>query len=139
MSLNPYLYFNGQCEEAFTFYEKRLGGKITFLMRYEGSPMAGQAPTGYAKKVLHAGLALGDGLLEGCDASPGEYQKPQSFCVMFRPKDAKEADRVFEALAEDGTVQGHFQATGVRPRFLSDLVAKGIVIPGSFFDPSKPL
>ena len=47
MSLNPYLYFNGQCEEAFTFYEKRLGGKITFLMRYEGSPMAGQAPAGF--------------------------------------------------------------------------------------------
>ena len=44
MSLNPYLYFNGQCEEAFQFYEKRLGGKITFMMTYEGSPMAGQAP-----------------------------------------------------------------------------------------------
>src|SRR6516164_860334 len=46
---------------------------------------------------------------------------------------------VRESTAEDGTVQGHFQATGVRPRFLSDLVAKGIVIPGNFFDPSKPL
>ena len=43
MSLNPYLYFNGRCEEAFQFYEKRLGGKITFMMTYEGSPMAGQA------------------------------------------------------------------------------------------------
>jgi PhnB protein len=62
MSLNPYPYFNGQREEAFTFYEKRLGGKITFMMRYEGSPMAGQAPDGYAKKVLHAGLAFGDGV-----------------------------------------------------------------------------
>ena len=60
MSLNPYLYFNGQCEEAFTFYEKRLGGKITFIMRYEGSPMAAQAPEGFAQKILHAGLNLGD-------------------------------------------------------------------------------
>ena len=67
--------------------------------------MAGQAPPGYAKKVLHAGLTLGDGVLEGCDASPGEYKKPQSFCVMFRPKDAAEADRIFGALAEDGAVQ----------------------------------
>jgi pilus assembly protein CpaF len=41
--------------------------------------------------------------------------------------------------AEDGTVQGHFQATGVRPRFLQDLLAKGIKIPGSYFDPSQPL
>ena len=105
MSLNPYLYFNGQCEEAFRFYEKRLGGKITFMMRYEGSPMAGQVPSGYANKVLHAGLTLGDGLLEGCDAPPGEYKKPQSFCVMLRPKDAAEADRIFSALAEDGTVR----------------------------------
>ena len=105
MSLNPYLYFNGQCEEAFKFYEKRLGGKITFMMTYEGSPMPTQAPPGYANKILHAGLTLGDGVLEGCDAMPGEYTKPQSFCVMFRPKDAAEADRIFSALAEDGTVQ----------------------------------
>ena len=105
MSLNPYLYFDGQCEEAFRFYEKCMGGKITFMMRYEGSPMAGQAPSGYANKVLHAGLTLGDGLLEGCDAPPGEYKKPQSFCVMFRPKDAAEADRIFGVLAEDGTVR----------------------------------
>jgi len=40
MSLSPYLYFDGQCEEAFKFYEKCLGGKITFMMTYEGSPMA---------------------------------------------------------------------------------------------------
>jgi pilus assembly protein CpaF len=41
--------------------------------------------------------------------------------------------------SEDGTVHGHFQATGVRPRFLADLLAKGIKIPGSYFDPSQPL
>jgi PhnB protein len=105
MSLNPYLYFDGQCEEAFKFYEKCLGGKITFMMTYEGSPMAGQAPPGYARKILHAGLASSDGVLEGCDAPPGEYKKPQSFCVMLRPKDAAEADRIFNALAEEGTVQ----------------------------------
>jgi PhnB protein len=44
MALNPYLYFDGQCEEAFRFYEKCLGGKITFMMTWEGSPMPGQAP-----------------------------------------------------------------------------------------------
>jgi pilus assembly protein CpaF len=40
---------------------------------------------------------------------------------------------------EDGSVVGHFQATGVRPRFLGDLVAKGIKLPGAYFDPSQPL
>lgn len=105
MSLNPYLYFDGQCEEAFTFYAQRLGGKITFMMRYEGSPMAAQAPEGFAKRILHAGLNLGEGLLEGCDAPPGEYKRPQSFCIMFRPKDAAEADHIFNALADGGSVQ----------------------------------
>jgi hypothetical protein len=52
--------------------------------------MAGQAPLGWAKKILHAGLAFGDGVLEGCDAMPGEYKKPKSFCAMLKPKDAKE-------------------------------------------------
>jgi PhnB protein len=70
------------------------------MMTYEGSPMATQAPPGYAKKILHAGLTLAEGVLEGCDASPREYKKPQSFCIMFRPKDATEADRIFSALAE---------------------------------------
>jgi pilus assembly protein CpaF len=41
--------------------------------------------------------------------------------------------------ADDGTVQGHFQATGIRPRFLTDLAAKGIKIPSSYFDPSQTL
>ena len=67
--------------------------------------MASQAPPGWAKKILHAGLAFEDGVLEGCDAMPGEYKKPQSFCVMFRPKDAKQAELIFSALAEDGAVK----------------------------------
>jgi uncharacterized glyoxalase superfamily protein PhnB len=63
MALNPYLYFDGQCEEAFRFYEECLGPKITFMMTWDGSPSASQAPPGWAKKVLHAGLASGDGIL----------------------------------------------------------------------------
>jgi PhnB protein len=117
MSLNPYLYFDGQCEEAFKFYENCLRGKITFMMTYEDSPMAGQAPPGWAKKILHAGLASGDGVLEGCDAGPGEYKKPQSFCVMLRPRDAVEAERIFKALAENGTVQIPFGETFWALRF----------------------
>ena len=109
MSLNPYLYFDGQCEEAFKFYEQCLGGKVTFMMTYEGSPMAAQAPPGFSKKILHAGLALDGGALEGCDAGPGEYKKPESFALMLRPKDVVEAERIFNALAEKGTVQMPFQ------------------------------
>jgi len=53
MPLNPYLYFNGQCEEALKFYEQCLGCRIPFLMTWEGSLMANQAPPGWAKKILH--------------------------------------------------------------------------------------
>ena len=111
MALNPYLYFDSQCEEAFRFYEKCLGGKISFMMAWKDSPMPDQAPPGWATKILHAGLASGDGVLEGCDAPPGEYKKPQSFCLMLRPKDAAEAERIFNALAEQGTVQIPFGET----------------------------
>jgi PhnB protein len=61
---------------------------------------------------------LGDGLLDGFEAPPGEYEKPQSFCVMFRPKHSVEADRIFSALAEEGAVQmpinGHLLGAPVR-------------------------
>ena len=53
MQLNPYLSFNGQCEEAFKFYEKCFKGKIEMMMTYEGSPIASQTPPGWGKKVMH--------------------------------------------------------------------------------------
>ena len=105
MSLNPYLYFDGQCEEAVKSYEERLGGKITFMMKYEGSPMAAQAPPGYKNSDPARWIGPGRGTLEGCDAPPGQYQKPQSFCIMFRPKDAERAEHVFHALADGGSVR----------------------------------
>jgi PhnB protein len=106
MRFNPYLMFDGQCEEAFRFYEKCFGGKILFLMTYEDSHMAAQVPPEAAGKILHAGLAVGDGVaLEGSDAMPGQHQKQHIFAVMLRPKDSAEAERVFNALAEQGSVQ----------------------------------
>jgi hypothetical protein len=78
--------------------------------------MAGQAPPGWARKVLHAGLAFSDGVLEGCGAMPGEYDEPERFCVMLRPGDVKVAERIFSALAEEGRADtdcGDFLGTAV--------------------------
>jgi PhnB protein len=98
--------FDGQCEEAFKFYEQCFTGKIVFMMTYEGSPMASQTPPEAGKRILHAGLAIGEGVaLEGSDAMPGQYKKQQIFAVMLRAKDSAEAERVFSSLAEGGTVQ----------------------------------
>src|SRR5271167_3620499 len=111
MQLYPYLHFNGQCEAAFKFYEKCLGGKISFMMPHEGSPVADKVPAEWGKKILHATLNVGDGVLQGADAPPHHYQKPQGFSVSISMSDPAEADRVFHALAENGTVQMPIQET----------------------------
>jgi PhnB protein len=117
MQMNPYLTFNGQCEAAFKFYEKCLGAKITFMMPHEGTPVANQVPSDWRKKILHASLQVGDRLLQGADCPPDHYQKPAGFSVKLDPQDAPEAERVFSALAENGTVQMPLQETFWAVRF----------------------
>ena len=117
MRLNPHLTFNGQCEAAFKFYEKYLGGKIMFMMTYGDSPMAEQTPPDWRKKIIHATFALGDHLLQGADVPTERYQKPQGFSVMLDVGDAAEADRIFNSLAERGTVQMPVQETFWALRF----------------------
>ena len=68
MQLNPYLLFDGQCEAAFKFYEKCLGGKIVAKVTYGESPMAKDTPPGRHNKILHARLMVGDNVLMGSDA-----------------------------------------------------------------------
>lgn len=117
MQLNPHLHFNGQCEAAFKFYEQCLGGKITFIMPHEGTPMADQVPAEWRNKILHATLSVCGDVLQGADAQPEHYQKPQGFSVMLGIKDPAEAERIFHALAENGTVQMQLQQTFWAARF----------------------
>ena len=117
MELNPHLSFDGQCEAAFKFYEKCLGGKIAFMMTYAESPMAEQAPPGFGSKIMHATFALDGQRFYGGDAPPGQYAKPQGFTVALGIKDPAEADRVFAALAESGVVQMPIQETFWALRF----------------------
>jgi PhnB protein len=116
MRLNPHLSFDGQCESAFKFYEKCLGGKILMMMTYGDSPMAEQTPPEWGKKIIHAGLALDDYVLTGSDAME-RYQKPQGFSVMLHVGAATEADRIFRSLAEKGAVQLPLQETFWALRF----------------------
>ena len=115
MHLNPYLYFNGHCEAAFRFYEKCLNGKIAFMMTYEGSPMADQAPRGWEKKILHGTLNVGEMILQGADSPQQEIAKGFSLAVsMDTPADA---ERTFHALAENGKIQLPIQETFWAVRF----------------------
>jgi len=100
MQLNPHLTFNGQCEAAFRFYEKCLGGKIVVMMMYGDSQMAEQTPLAWREKILHATLALGDHRLTGCDVLPESYEKPQGFSVFLQIGAAEEAEQIFTSLAQ---------------------------------------
>jgi PhnB protein len=109
--VNPYLFFDGQCEAAFRFYAKLLGGKIEAMMTHEGTPAADQVPAEWRSKVLHARLVVGNQVLMGSDAPPDRQQKPQGFSLSIGINDPAEAERVFHALVENGTVMMPFGET----------------------------
>jgi PhnB protein len=117
MKLNTYLSFNDECEAAFKFYEQCLGGKIDSMMTYGDSPMADQTPPEKLDKIMHASLIVGDSVLMGSDAPPQFFEKPQGFSVSLVFDDAVEAERIFNALAENGTVQMPIQETFWAARF----------------------
>lgn len=117
MQVNPYLYFSGQCEEAFKFYEKLLGGKIEVMMPHEGTPAADHAPAEWRKKILHARLTIGNQVLMASDAPPGHQHTPQGFSVSVSVKEPAEAERIYKALAENGKVNMPLQETFWAQRF----------------------
>ncbi len=117
MQLNPYLMFNGQCEAAFKFYEQCLGGKNLAMTTYGNSPMAKHAPSEWGNKILHARLQIGEETLMGSDAPPEQYQPTQGMYVALGIKEPAEAERIFHALAENGTVKMPIQKTFWAARF----------------------
>ncbi len=117
MQINPYLFFNGQCEAAFKFYEKCLGGKIETLLTYGNSPMAEETPSQWRDKIMHAHLIVGDRELMGADSPPEMQEEPKGFSVSLQFDDPVEAERVFYILAENGTVRMPIQETFWAKRF----------------------
>jgi PhnB protein len=117
MKSNPYLSFNGECEAAFAFYEQCLGGKITEKMTYGGSPMAEQIPPEQRDQIMHITLTIGDITIMGADSPPQMFEKPQGFSLNLNFDNIEEAERVFDALAENGTVRMPIQETFWARRF----------------------
>ncbi|MGF1567492.1 MAG: VOC family protein [Nodosilinea sp.] len=116
-----YLFFNGQCEAAFKFYEQCLGGKIVDMMTYDDtpkdSPMAAQIDPEMRYKIMHAYLTVGELELMGSDAPSEHFEKSQGFSVSLHFKDAVEGERIFHALAENGTVRMPLEETFWASRF----------------------
>jgi PhnB protein len=119
MIVQPYLFFDGRCEEAVEFYRGALGAAVEMMMRYDESPdppPPGMVPPGSEKKIMHASFKIGDSLVMASDDCTGQSTLG-GFSLSLTVPDAATADRVFEALAEGGEVQMPLGQTFWSPRF----------------------
>ncbi len=101
----PYLFFDGNCEEAMHFYATALGGKIGSMTRGKDTPMADQMPPGKENSVVNAQIDLpGGGLLYGGDNIMGEFEPMKGVTIAINYPTVEEGEKAFNALAEGGTV-----------------------------------
>lgn len=122
MHVSPYVYFNGNCEEAFNFYAKAIGAKIGAMITFKGTPAEAGNPPEWEKKILHAQLDIGATQMLASDAPPGHFQKGQGYGVTLQCDTAADADRIFKALSDGGEVRVPIAQTFFASRFamLSD-------------------
>jgi len=120
MLIQPYLFFDGRCEEAIAFYQATLGAEVLMLMRNQDSPEPhppGLLPAGSGQKVMHASLRVGESTLMVSDGRCGGAPVFQGFSLSVSVPDAAAAERVFKALADGGQVQMPLGATFFSPCF----------------------
>ncbi|KQU85024.1 3-demethylubiquinone-9 3-methyltransferase [Variovorax sp. Root318D1] len=110
--IHAYLTFDGNAAEAMRFYEKTLGGTMQMMMTIGEAPDTEQMPADVKKRIMHASLAYGDGMLMASDTMPGQtYEGMKGFGVALTLETVAEARRVFDAFAEGGTVSMPFEKT----------------------------
>jgi PhnB protein len=114
LALESHLNFNGDAKAAFDLYQKTFGGELS-IFRYGDSPMSERFPD-RADKVLHARLQIGDAAFMGCDV-PEDYETPRGFRISAQLTEKAEADRIFNALADGGTIDMPLQETFWSPWF----------------------
>ncbi|HMH13746.1 MAG TPA: VOC family protein [Edaphobacter sp.] len=116
MKLYTQLNFGGNCEEAFRFYEKNLGGKVLMMMRQDQTP--GSNATGDAgDAIIHARLGIGDTVLIGNDVPPSVFEKIRSVYIYLSVDSSEEAERAYKLLAKDGEVYMPLEETFFATRF----------------------
>ncbi|MFN6964503.1 MAG: VOC family protein [Pyrinomonadaceae bacterium] len=119
IGVKPYVAFPGNCEEAVNFYKDALDAELLYLERYGDSPMAEHAPEGSADKVIHCTLRIGDTHLMACDSMmpAGELKIGNNVTLAVGLDDADAAARMFDRLAEGGSVTMPMQETYWAERF----------------------
>jgi PhnB protein len=120
MQTQPYLFFDGRCEEALEFYRRALGAEVTMLMRFKDSPEPhppGMVPPGSQNKVMHASFRVGDATVMASDGRCLGQPSFQGFALSLTVPAAAEAERLFASLADGGQVQMPLAKTFFAPRF----------------------
>jgi PhnB protein len=117
MPIEPYLFFEGRCDEALAFYQRALGAKVETLMRYRDNPQPDANPHGAADKVMHASFRVGDAVVMASDGRCTGKPSFQGFGLSLPARDEAEASRLFAALAEGGQVQMPVAKTFFSPAF----------------------
>ena len=117
MHIEPYLFFEGRCDEALEFYRKALGAEVTMLMRYKESPDPGRRRPGMEEKVMHANVRIGETTLMVSDGHCEAPAKFQGFALSLSLTDKAEAERVFAALADGGKAHMPLTKTFWSPLF----------------------
>jgi PhnB protein len=119
-TIEPYLFFNGRCEEAIGFYRKALGAEVEMMIRNKESPepqLPGTVPPGFENKILHASFRIGQTRLMASDGCSAEKASFKGFSLSLSVPSEAEADRVFAALADGGQVKMPLTKTFFSPRF----------------------
>ncbi|MBV8525166.1 MAG: VOC family protein [Acetobacteraceae bacterium] len=119
MRIEPYLSFDGRCEEAIEFYRQALGAEVVMLMRWKDhpEPQPGMPPPGAEDKIMHANLRIGGTTVMASDGRCQGQPNFQGFALSLTVGDEAEAERVFAALGDGGHVQMPLAKTFFSPKF----------------------
>jgi PhnB protein len=118
--IQPYLFFNGHCEQAIEFYRKALGAEVEVMLRFKESPEPpppGSVPPGFENKIMHSSFRIGGTTVmasDGCNADKSNFQ---GFSLSLSVQTEADADRYFNALAEGGQIRMPLSKTFWSPRF----------------------
>jgi PhnB protein len=116
-TVQPYLFFEGRCEEAIEFYRSALGAEVAMLLRFKDTPEAGTCAPGDENKVMHASFRVGETTLMASDGRCEGKPSFQGFALSLSVLNEVEAERLFSSLAEGGQVQMPLTKTFFSPCF----------------------